>query len=143
MAVKQLSVFVENKPGSLAKISKALGDEKINIRALSVGEVGEFGIIRLIVDNPEKARDALKKRGYSVGLTDVLAVEMGDEPGSLAKVTSILGENNINIEYAYAFITRESNKAALIARVNDLEKAEKILTEKGFNFIQADELYHM
>ncbi len=143
MAVKQLSVFVENKPGSLAKISKALGDEKINIRALSVGEVGEFGIIRLIVDDPKKARDALKKKGYSVGLTDVLAVEMGDQPGSLAKVAGILGENDINIEYAYAFITRKSNKATLIARVNELEKAEKILVEKGFNLIQAEELYHM
>ena len=143
MVVKQLSVFVENKPGRLAKISKALADENINIRALSVGEVGEFGIIRLIVDEPGKARDALKQHGYSVGLTEVLAVEMGDQPGGLANVTTILGESDINIEYAYAFITRKTNKAALIARVNDLEKAEKILTEKGFNLIQADELYHM
>lgn len=143
MAVKQLSVFVENKPGSLARIAGALGEESINIRALSVGEVGEYGIIRLIVDNPEKARDALKKRGYSVGLTDVLAVEMGDEPGSLANVTKILGESHINIEYAYAFITRERNKATLIARVNELEKAEKILKDKGFRLIQAEELYHM
>ena len=143
MSVKQISVFVENKPGSLARVSGALADERINIRALSVGEIGEYGIIRLIVDDPEKANKILKEKGYSVGITEVLAVEMGDKPGSLAKVAGILGKNKINIEYAYAFLTRETNKAVLIARVDDVSKAEEILRGSKLKLPQPEELYSL
>ncbi|MFQ6051554.1 MAG: ACT domain-containing protein [Candidatus Hydrothermarchaeota archaeon] len=141
--VKQVSVFVENKPGTLAKVSKALGDEKINIRAFSVAEVGEFGIVRLIVNDPEKANYILREKGYTSAITDVLAVEMGDEPGSLAEVAGILGDSQINIEYAYALLEREANKAVLIARVDNIEKAKNILIEANFRLLTPEEVYSL
>ncbi len=141
--VKQLSVFVENKPGRLAKVAKALGEENINIRALAVAELGEFGVIRLIVDDPEKAYNSLKEKNYVVGLNDVLAIEMGDEPGSLAKIASVLGENDVNIEYCYAFVAKSKEKAVLIARVNDMKKAKEVLLKAGIRTIEEDELYKL
>ncbi len=141
--VKQVSVFVENKPGTLAKTSKALGDEKINIRAFSVAEVGEFGIIRLIVDDPDKANSTLREKGYTSAITNVLAVEMGDEPGSLAKVAGILGDNHINIEYAYSLLERHADKAVLIARVDDAEKATNILIESKYRLLKPEEVYSL
>jgi len=142
MVIKQISIFLENKPGRLAKVTDALGDAEINIRALSVAELGEFGVIRLVVDDPDKA-DRVLREHFTVGITDVIAVEMGDEPGSLAKIVRTLGDNDINIEYAYAFVAESRKKAILIVRVDDIKKAEELLKWAGIPLIKAKELYSM
>ncbi len=124
--VKQLSVFLENKPGRLAAVTEKLYEAGINIQALTIAEAGDFGIIRMIVDDVERAYDILKKAGFVVSLTDVLVVELEDEPGSLYKIAKALGDNNINIEYVYAF-THRKGKALKIMKVDDLERALKVL----------------
>ncbi len=141
MAVEQVSVFVENKPGRLSKVTKVLGEAGINIRALSIAELGEFGVIRLIVDRPHEAKAVLKNSGLSVGVNPVLAIEMGDEPGSLARIAEVLGGREINIDYAYAFL--KEGMAVLIARVSDTERAEKELSEAGIKTLKAEDLYRI
>lgn len=140
MTVEQVSVFVENKPGRLSKVTKILGEAGINIRALSIAELGEFGVIRLIVDKPHEARAVLRNSGLSAGLNPVLAIEMGDEPGSLAKIAEVLGKAEINIDYAYAFLAE--NKAVLIARVSDLERAQEVLKQAGIKTL-GEEVYSL
>lgn len=142
MAIKQISIFLENKPGRLAKVTETLGEAGINIRALSVAELGEFGVIRLIVDDPDNADRVLREQ-FTVGITDVLAIEMGDEPGSLAKIVKTLGDKNLNIEYAYAFVAESRKKAVLVVRVDDIKKAENLLKWAGIRLVKADELYKM
>jgi hypothetical protein len=141
MPVKQISIFVENKPGSLADVTKVLGEKNINIRALSMVGIGDFGIIRLIVDTPEKANDILQKEGFTVGSTDAIAIEMKDEPGSLAEIAEIFRKNGITLEYAYAFVAKTGEKAILIARVDDIEKSENALKKAEINLIRPEKLY--
>ncbi len=140
MVVEQVSVFVENKPGRLSKVTRILGEAGINIRALSIAELGEFGVIRLIVDKPHEAKAVLSNSGLTVGINEVLAIEMGDEPGSLAKIASALGDAGVNIDYAYAFIARAKEKAVLIARVDDVKRAEEVLSREGIRLLSAEEL---
>ncbi|WP_456474728.1 ACT domain-containing protein [Candidatus Pyrohabitans sp.] len=140
MVVEQVSVFVENKPGRLSKVTEVLGEAGINIRALSIAELGEFGVIRLVVDKPHEARAVLTNSGFTVGINRVLAIEMGDEPGSLAKIASALGNAGVNIDYAYAFIAGAKEKAVLIARVDDIRKAEDVLSREGIRLLAAEEL---
>ncbi len=128
--IKQLSVFVENKPGRLAAVTKILYDKKINIRAFTIAEAGDFGIIRMVVDRTEEAYSSLKNAGFTVTLTRVLGVEVADEPGGLYKIAKALGEEGINIEYVYAF-TYGGDKALIILRVDDIEKAAEILEKEG------------
>lgn len=141
MVVKQVSVFVQNEPGRLEKVTKTMGDKGINIRAFSIAEMGEFGIIRLIVDKPVEAKTSLKDVGLTVRITEVLAIEMGDSPGSLGRIARILGENKINIDYAYAFVTETKEKAVLIARVDDNVKAERVLKDSSVELVKEEELY--
>ena len=126
MAIKQLSAFVENKPGTLLAMLKALADAGINIRAMSIADTRDFGILRLIVSDVEKAANVLEHNSI-VTTTDVLAVEMRDEAGALSNLLSALGEANINIEYLYAFTARTERGAYVVFRVDDNEAAERVL----------------
>lgn len=131
--IKQLSVFVENKPGRLATITGVLFNEGINLRAFTIADAGDFGIVRMVVDNTEKAYKALKNAGFTVTVTDVIAVEVEDKPGELFRISKALGDEGINIEYVYAF-TSEKHKALIIFRVSDLEKAKNVLEKMGVLF---------
>lgn len=124
--IKQLSVFVENKPGRLAAVTKVLYDRGVNLRAFMIADAGDFGIIRMVVDKTEEAFNALKSAGFTVTLNEVLAVEVEDKPGELHRISKALGDEGINIEYVYAF-TSEKHKALIIFRVDDNEKAKKVL----------------
>jgi hypothetical protein len=141
MLIDQISVFVENKSGRLSDITGILSREDIDIRALSIADTTNFGILRLIVDNPEKAENALKKGGLTVSRTQVVAVRIEDKPGSLFHVLEVLKDNGISVEYAYAFITRKNDDAYVILRVEDNEKAVKVLSENGVALLPASEVY--
>ena len=117
MTVKQISVFVENKAGKLAELTEYLHEQEIDMRALSIAETQDFGIVRIIVDDAYKTSCILKEAGYVASITPVLAVEMPDEPGSLFKILKILGDGNVNLEYMYAFLTRKEDTAYMVLRV--------------------------
>ena len=136
--IQQLSVFLENKPGRLAKISKVLEKEGVNILAFSIAEADGFGVIRTLVDDPDKAHSKLTEMGFTVSFTEVIAVQMRDEPGGLYEVASILGDENINIEYSYAFSGRKA--AVLILRVDKVEEAIRQLISKGVRLLEEGEL---
>jgi len=138
MGVEQVSVFVENRPARLSKVTTILGEAGLNIRALSIAELGEFGVIRLIVDRPYEAKSVLTNSGLSVGMNTVLAIKMGDQPGSLARIAELLGKERINIDYAYAFLKGEV--AVLIARVDDHRRAEEVLSRAGTPTLELEEL---
>ncbi len=141
MLVKQISVFLENKEGRVAQVTQILSDSDINIRALSIADTTEFGILRLIVDKPELAEKALKDEGFTVSITEVIAISIEDEPGGLAKALEVLHKNRISVEYIYAFISKTSHKANVILRVEDCERAIKTLEEGGFLVLRASEVY--
>lgn len=141
MLVKQISVFLENKEGRVAQVTQILSDSKINIRALSIADTTEFGILRLIVDKPEKAEEALKNEGFTVSITEVIAISIEDEPGGLAKALELLHENKISVEYIYAFISKTSHRANVILRVESCERAIESLEAGGFLVLSANEVY--
>jgi hypothetical protein len=132
--IKQISLFAENKPGRLAKIASNFRKAGINIRAFTIAEAGDFGIIRMVVDRPDNAHEVLHDAGFTVSETNVLGIEMEDVPGRLGKIADVLGEKNINIDYAYAFVTK-TEQALLILRVNDIETAIKVLLDSGIKLI--------
>lgn len=138
MTVKQISVFVENKAGKLAELTEYLHEQEIDMRALSIAETQDFGIVRIIVDDAYKTSCILKEAGYVASITPVLAVEMPDEPGSLFKILKILGDGNVNLEYMYAFLTRKEDTAYMVLRVEDNEKAADILSKRGIHTICQD-----
>ena len=131
MALKQISVFVANQPGSLEKLVNVLAEAGVDMRAMSIADTQEFGIMRMIVKGNTKACNALREAGYLVNVSHVTAVEIPDEPGGLAKVVSILASHGVNIEYTYAFMTRSHGKACVVFRVEDNEAAEQILAGEG------------
>ncbi len=143
MNIKQISIFVENKPGRLAAITRFLGDNNIDIRALSIADTKDFGILRLIVSDPDKTVELLKKENYTVSITYVISVAINDTPGSLADVIEILYKDDISVEYMYAFITRTKDKAYVILRVEDNDKAIKTLQAAGVELAQSDEIYNI
>ena len=130
-AIKQISIFVENKPGRMAGVAKALGDAGVNIRALTIAEAGDFGVVRMVVDDMERGYTALREKSFMVSETDVLAVEIKDVPGGLYEIVNSLGMNNVNVEYAYAFVTAKAERAMLILRVDDVKRATEVLNEAG------------
>lgn len=140
MTVKQISVFVENKPGRLAEFTNVLRSNNIDMRALSMAETPDFGILRVIVDDPFGTACVLKDAGYIASITPVLAVKVADEPGSLFKILDILAEANINLEYTYAFLTRERDSAYIIFRVEDNDRAAEVLSKNGVTLISQDNL---
>ncbi len=143
MTVQQISVFVENKPGQLAEFSNILRKNDVDMRALSIAEAKDFGILRIIVDDSYRAACVLKEAGYVFSMTKVIAVAVPDEPGSLFNILDILKENGINLEYTYAFITRKTDTAYMIFRVADNDKAIEALSSKGIRLISQDELSDM
>ncbi len=137
--IKQISLFAENKPGRLAKIAETLSKGKINIRAFTIAEAGDFGVIRMVVDDPDKAYKTLQGQGFAVSETEVVGVEMKDIPGGLHEIASTLGKNNVNIDYAYAFVTT-SNLALLIIRVDNIPQALKVLKEAKIRIVDSKEV---
>lgn len=143
MKVEQISVFLENKAGRLAEVTKVLGEAGVNIRALSLADTTDFGILRLIVDQYDKAREVLKQHGFTVGKTEVVAVEVPDRPGGLASVLKILSDSNINVEYMYAFVQHSGKNAVIIFRFDDLERAIELLQQAGVRIYKGEEVYRL
>ena len=141
MKIKQLSVFLENKPGRLSVPCRALAEAGINILTLSLADTQQFGILRLIVRDVEKAREALAKAGCVARITEVVAIEVGDRPGGLAEVLDMIEQAGINLEYMYAFTFRSADRAVIVFRFEDPDKAIKLLKAKGVNVVESVELY--
>ena len=140
MTVKQISVFLENKPGGLAEFAKVLSENNINMRAMCIAETPDFGILRIIVDDVYNTMCTMKEAGYICSATKVLAVAIPDKPGSLLHTLTVLGESGINLEYSYAFTTSKKDVAYMILRVNDNEKAIDALSKAGIKLVDQDEI---
>ena len=135
MAIQQLTVFVENKQGALVSITDTLANNKVNIRALSIAETEDFGILRLIVNDVETAKKTLTDKGYLIKITNVVGVKIGDAPGKLTEALGVLDKAGINMEYLYAFMTRTEKHAYVVFRVEDDDIAESALQNAGFHLI--------
>lgn len=141
--VMQLTVFLENSPGRLAGLARALGNAGVNMRALMVADTAEFGVVRIICDRPEAARTALEEAGFSVSITDVMAVEIPDRPGGLADVLEIIGSVRANVEYAYCFVEPGGRGAIDVFRVEDIDGATRALSEHGICVLEPTEIYSL
>jgi len=141
MAIKQLSVFVENRTGKLVDVIETLGGAGIDIRALSIADTADFGILRIIVNKPEEVADLLRGKGYVARLTDVLAISLPDSPGSLAKVLRALSDAHVNLEYTYAFVSYIKGRAYVVLRVENNERAEETLSKHGAIFAEEKDLF--
>jgi hypothetical protein len=141
MRVEQISIFLENKSGRLAEVTKILGASGVNIRALSLADTADFGILRLIVDQIDRAKQALKDHGFTIGKTEVVALEVPDRPGGLAEILRVLAAGSINVEYMYAFVQRSLENAIVIFRFDELDKAIEVLTAAGVRVLRGEELY--
>lgn len=139
MLLKQLSVFVENKKGRMAHIAKIMGDAGVDIRALSIADTSDFGILRVIVDQPDTAVKVLKEAGLAVTLTDVIAVGMEDKPGSFAHVIRVVADAGIEVEYMYAFVGRTTDMAYMIMRVDHPQAAIEALSQAGIKFMEGQD----
>ena len=135
MAIKQLTVFIENKKGTVVSVTEILAQNNVNIRALSVAETQDFGMLRLIVNDEETAEKALAEQGYMFRTIDVVGVKINDEPGKLSAALSVMEKADINVEYLYAFMSSSAEYAYVVLRVEDNEKAEAELTKAGFALI--------
>ena len=127
MFINQISVFIENKTGRLAEITELLGEANVDLRAVSIGDTTDFGILRMIVDDPEKAEKALRSKGLAMNVTQVIGLEVDDVPGGFAKAVRLLSDNGISVEYMYAFNTGPAGKASIIIRVSDNAAAAEVL----------------
>ena len=143
MRVEQIAVFLENKSGRLAEITAILAENGINIRALSVADTADFGILRLIVDKVELAEKVLRANGFTVGKTNVIAVEVPDRTGGLATVLKSIKEANLNVEYMYAFVNKTGENAVLIFRFEDMDRAIESLLKDGFTILKSQEIYNL
>ena len=141
MKVEQISIFLENKPGGLEEVTRLLKEAEVNIRTLSMADTTDFGILRLIVNDTEKAKQVLKDKGFTVGKTEVIGVEVADKPGGLAEILNVMKENTINVEYMYAFLQKSANKAIIIFRFDELEKAIDVLQKAGIKILKGEEIY--
>ena len=135
MAIKQLTVFVQNKKGTVVSVTDILSKNNINLRALSIAETQDFGILRLIVNDEQAAEKVLADNGYLIKVIDVVGVKIGDAPGKLTAALDVLDKADINVEYLYAFMTRTEKHAYVVIRVEDNAVAEKVLTDAGFKMI--------
>ena len=140
MKLKQLSVFLENKPGRLRKACGILAENNINLITLSLADTEQFGILRLIVDDSEKAKLALDQSGFVAKITEVIAVEVKDQPGGLNDILKVEEEAGISVEYMYAFTIKSGENAVLLFRFDDMDKAIHALQKAGFNVVAADEI---
>ena len=143
MKVQQISIFIENKSGRLAEVTRLLGERQVSIRALSLADTSDFGILRLLVDQADTAFTVLKEGGFTVSKTQVVAVEVPDQPGGLSKILQILDEAKINVEYMYAFAERNADNAVIIFRFEDIDNAIKTLQESGVSILTGEQLYNL
>lgn len=143
MKVEQISVFLENKSGRLADVTRALGKAGVNIRALSIADTSDFGILRIIVNDNDRAIKVLKDNDFTVSKTEVVAVEVSDKPGGLSDILDLLEKEKINVEYMYAFIERSSDNAVIIFRFDENDKAVKILSAKGVVILDGKKVYNI
>ncbi|NCD25912.1 MAG: ACT domain-containing protein [Deltaproteobacteria bacterium] len=143
MKVEQISVFLENRAGRLAEVTKTLAENNINIRALSLADTSDFGILRLIVTDNEKAKEALKAKGFTVGRTSVVAAEIGDHPGGLHTILDMLTSGGVNVEYMYAFVTQSGHNAILIFRFDRTDQAIEVLQKNNVRILSGQELYSL
>lgn len=143
MKVKQISIFLENKKGRLWKALNTLKNASINIRALYLADTSEFGILRLIVPEPEKAKKILEENDFAVKTNEVIAVELEDKPGGLASILKILKDSQINLEYIYAFVHEKKDKAILFLKADDIDKTIRALQDGGATILTPEEVYEL
>ena len=143
MKVRQISIFLENRSGRLASVLKEVGRSGVNIRALSLADTSDFGILRLIVDNVDKGVQALRESGHTVSLTEVLALEVPDHPGGLAGILDVISAANLNVEYMYAFVSRVSEKAVVIFRFENVDAAITALKKAKVSVLEAETVYKL
>ena len=141
MRAVQISVFLENKAGRLAEVTGILAEADVNIRALALADTSDFGVLRLIVNDNQKAVTALKNRGFTIGETDVVAVEVEDRPGGLHRILDILHKAGVNVEYMYAFVQQSGNNAVMIFRFDNIDEAVNILQENNLTVINGSKVY--
>ncbi|MFZ5428014.1 MAG: ACT domain-containing protein [Thermodesulfobacteriota bacterium] len=143
MKVEQISIFLENRAGRLEEVTRILSETGVSIRALSLADTSDFGILRLIVSDHEKAKKALKEHGFTVGRTSVVAVEVDDRPGGLNQILQILSGGGVNVEYMYAFVQQSSKTAIIVFRFDKTDQAIELLGQKGIKIIPGDVLYNL
>ena len=141
MTVEQISIFMENKPGALERVTETLDKANINIRALSLADTSDFGILRLIVNDVARAQKVLQEKGFTVKRTDVVAVEVSDRPGGLHSILAALSESKTNVEYMYAFIEQSGENAIIIFRFNPMDVAIEVLRKSGYSILPGDKIY--
>jgi hypothetical protein len=139
--IQQLSVFLENREGRAAEMTRLLGDAGHNMHAMMIADTADFGVARILVDRPLAARQRLQEAGFGVSLTRVVAVEVPDTPGALADVLDTLGAKGLNVEYMYAFVEPRGGRAANVFRIEDADAAQKVLTEAGFPPLAVQDVY--
>lgn len=140
MSVKQISIFLENTKGRLAEVTRLLAARGVNIRALSLADTADFGVLRIIVNDPDACLAALKASGMIAQVTEVLAVEMADKPGGLSRVLAALDAAGLNVEYMYAYVEKTGDNAIVICKIDDKERAARVLAENGIGTLSADSL---
>jgi hypothetical protein len=143
MRVEQLSIFLENKAGRLAEVTGILAQTGINIRALSLADTSDFGVLRLIVNDTHKAKESLKSKGFTVSETEVVAAEVPDKPGGLHHILEIMQKADVNVEYMYAFVQQSGNNAVMIFRFENVAEAVKVLENGGITVISGEKLYSL
>lgn len=143
MKVEQISIFIENKSGRLAEVTQVIGEAGVNIRALSLADTSDFGILRLIVDKTDHAKAVLKEHGFTVSKTEVVAVEVPDRPMGLHGILKVLDSARINVEYMYAFVERCGENAVIIFRFDNTEEAIQVLTRHGFTVLAGERVANM
>jgi hypothetical protein len=143
MRVKQIAVFLENKTGRLIEVSRVLRDNSVNIRALSLADTADYGVLRMIVNDPEKARNALEAAGFTINETEVIAVEIPDVPGGLGEALEPLQAAGINVEYLYSFVEKSGESAIVVFRVEDIDGAVGALRNASFQLMQGDDIYRL
>ncbi|HOU21866.1 MAG: ACT domain-containing protein [Kiritimatiellae bacterium] len=143
MKVRQISIFLENRSGRLASVLKEVGRAGVNIRALSLADTSDFGILRLIVDNVDLCVQTLRAGGHTVSVTEVLAVEVPDHPGGLAGILDVLSAAGLNVEYMYAFVSRATEKAMVVFRFERLDAAIATLKKAGISLVEAEKVYRL
>ena len=143
MYIKQISVFLENKVGRLVEITDTIAKAGIDIRAVSLADTSDYGILRVIVDNPDQAEQVLRDAGYTVAITNVLAVGIQDKPGTFTKVLASLSNNGVNVDYMYAFTGTHNGTAYVIMKMDNLEKGIQVLQNNNAVVLSTDEIYHL
>jgi hypothetical protein len=140
MSVKQISVFLENKKGRLAEVTRILSRERINIRALSLADTADFGVLRIIVNDSDKCLAALKAASFVAQVTEVMAVEVQDKPGGLSRILEVLDGENVNVEYMYAYVEKSRDNAIVICKINDRSRAMDVLAKHDIATLSSEEL---